>query len=117
MTPRELPDRTTIPTTLLAVLLDLGELGCALRYDPGTPEDPWEPKRPESWIVYDLTDDRQAWPVGTGASWTSAYVDALVTLGALEQPEDGELAILEKPDRRRLLRLRDRLEALTKGAE
>lgn len=113
----ELPDRLEIPLTLVSTARELGELGCALRYDPGTSSDPWDRDRPESWIVYDLTDERQAWPVGVGVSWTSAFVDALVTLGALEQPEDGELSTLDPTERRRLLRLRDLLEALTKGKE
>ncbi len=100
---------------LLTAMQELGRWGCALKYETGERDDPFEDDKEPSWSVVDV----EGWCVGymgMAATWQGAYVDALATLGAFgDEDDDMHVENTSEPDRRKLQRIRAVVEELLTG--
>lgn len=109
-------DLPVVAVDLLTAMQELGRWGCALRYEPGERDDPWDDDRDPSWEVVDVGDYFQAYPIGTAPTWQGAYVDALATLGAFGgEDDDMRVESITEPERRKLERIRAVVEELLTG--
>ena len=81
-------DQEALTVHPMHLLTLVGELGCALRFNPGG-DDPMAPSQPpEQWEVYDVDTGGSAYLVGTGPTPVQALMDAAINLLGFDQEAD-----------------------------
>ena len=81
-------DQEALTVHPMHLLTLLGELGCALRFNPGG-DDPMDPSQtPEQWEAYDVETGASAYLIGYGPTPVQALMDAAINLLGFDQEAD-----------------------------